>query len=49
MVLRMSTVAEVELHHAGVDGGEIEDVVDDGEQRAVEDGDVAEHIRAACR
>ena len=26
-------VAEIELHGAGVDGGEVEDVVDDREQR----------------
>ena len=34
--------AEIEPHRAGVDGGEIEDVVDDREQRVGRDGDVAE-------
>ena len=34
--------AEVERHRAGVDGGEIEDVVDDGQQRVGRDRDVAE-------
>ena len=34
--------AEIERHRAGVDGGEIEDVVDDREQRVGRGGDVAE-------
>ena len=34
--------AEIECHRAGVDGGEIEDVVDDGEQRIGRGLDVAE-------
>ena len=34
--------AEIERHRAGVDGGEVEDVVDDGEQRIGRGGDVAE-------
>ena len=33
---------EVERHGAGVDRGEVEDVVDDGEQRVARDNDVAE-------
>ena len=33
---------EVERHHSGIDRGEIEDVVDDGEQRRARGGDVAE-------
>ncbi len=35
-------VAEVERHRAGVDGGEVEDVVDDREQRVGRGGDVAQ-------
>ena len=34
--------AEIERHGAGVDGGEVEDVVDDREQRVGRDRDVAE-------
>ena len=34
--------AEIERHRAGVDGGEVEDVVDDREQRVGRDRDVAE-------
>ena len=48
MVLRMSTGAEIERHRAGVDGGEVEDVVDDRQQRVGRDRDVARDIRAAC-
>jgi hypothetical protein len=34
--------AEIELHRAGIDGGEIENVVDEREQRVGRDGDVVE-------
>ena len=34
--------AEIEFHRAGVDGGEIEDVIDDGEQRIGRGLDIAE-------
>ncbi len=34
--------SEIELHRPGIDGGEIEDVVDDGQQRAARGRDVAE-------
>ena len=42
MVLRISTAPRLSCHGAGIDGGEVEDVVDDGEQRIGRDGDVAE-------
>ena len=41
--------AEIELHRAGVDGGEIEDVVDDGEQRVGRGVDVAEIFALLAR